>query len=471
MKAAWPDMRKFMRSTPLRLTAGLVALFAVVSLISLGATYLFVRDSIDNAMRDDIDLELSVFEDTDTAADLIKLIEARSDGIDPEHRIISYITSGGQHFGNGVISSAREKFQDVTLSGNDDFYDGDYLVRGEKVHNGLLAIATSREQIDDLGALFLNILWLSLLPTTLIAFTSGVLIARRSARRIEAVNGTLSRLAQGDLSARVSHLSGRADDVSAIAEQVDRMAAAQQSSVDALKQVSADIAHDLKTPIQRVSVLLNQVREIPDLPTRLTDILERAGQETDGIVATFQSLLQIAQIEGGSPKGRFKPVDLGKLAATFVEVYEPAAEESGHILTLALPERSGCVVLGEKGLLGQLIANLIENAIRHTPSGSQINVAVRKHAEQVSLTVSDTGSGIPTDERQNVMRRLYRLEKSRTTPGNGLGLSLVAVIADLHGAELTLGSNEPGLSVKLTFKAAGDSLLAACDAPRKTAHQ
>lgn len=456
MKLALPDLRTFIRSTPLRLTAGLVALFALVSLISLGATYLIVRDSIDNAMRDDIKLEMSVFEDTATAADLTELVQARSNGIDPEHRVISYITSDGQHFGNGVISQARDKFQVIDLSSDDDFHDGDYLVRGEKVHDGLLVIATSREQIDDLGELFVNILLLSLLPTTLIAFTSGILIARRSARRIEAVNNTLNKLAMGDLSARVSKLSGRADDVSAIAEQVDRMATAQQSSVEALKQVSADIAHDLKTPIQRVSVLLNQASEIPDLPKRLGEILEQAGRETNGIVATFQSLLQIAQIEGGSPKGRFKPVDLGKLAATFVDVYEPNADESGHKIVADIPADGTCIVSGDQVLLGQLFANLIENAMRHTPSGSDIRVKVKNLGKKVELTVADTGPGIPADERQNVLRRLYRLDQSRTTPGNGLGLSLVAVIAELHDAKLELGPNHPGLSVKVVFDSTRD---------------
>ena len=379
------------------------------------------------------------------------MVQIRSDHTDPEQRVISYITSDGQHFGNGVIAQARDEFQITKLPDDDDFHDGEYLVLGERVRDGLLVVAASREQIDDLGALFLNILLMSVLPTTLIAFTIGILIARRSARRISAVNITLNNLAQGDLTARVSSLGGRSDDISAIAEQVDRMAVAHQSSVAVLKQVSADIAHDLKTPIQRVSVLLNQAGDIPNLPEDLQNILERAGKETLGIVATFQSLLQIAQIEGGSPKGRFKAVDLGRLAATFIEVYGPNAEESGHILTAELPLDGACLVSGEKVLLGQLLANLIENAMRHTPVGTKIKVAVKSNAGKVELTVADTGPGIPAEERQNVLRRLYRLEKSRTTPGNGLGLSLVAVIAELHDAELELSSNNPGLIVKLVF--------------------
>jgi signal transduction histidine kinase len=305
-----------------------------------------------------------------------------------------------------------------------------------------------------LGELFLNILLLSVLPTTVVALTAGLIISRRSGRRIDAIGGTLKQLTAGDLSARVKNIDGREDDLSSIARLVDSMAAAQQSSVNALRQVSADIAHDLKTPIQRVAVLLSKAREMPDLPEKLESILDEAGQETTGIVATFQSLLQISQIEGGSPKNRFQPVDLGMLAATFVEVYEPAAEETGHRIEAVLPGRGAAIILGEKGLLGQVLANLIENALRHTPAGSSIKVAVSSQADKVCLEVSDTGPGVPADERQNVLRRLYRLETSRTTPGNGLGLSLVAAIVDMHGGEIEMSDNEPGLRVAMTFEKA-----------------
>lgn len=187
--------------------------------------------------------------------------------------------------------------------------------------------------------------------------------------------------------------------------------------------------------------------------------MTRAGQETDGIVATFQSLLQIAQIEGGSPKARFKPVDLSQLAATFVEVYEPAADESGHQLSVVdmstdmTAGTGGVMVNGEKGLLGQVLANLIENALRHTPAGTPIDVSVARVGAEVVLSVADSGAGIPAQERENVLRRLYRLEQSRTTSGSGLGLSLVAVIAELHEARLELDSNAPGLVVRLIFPA------------------
>lgn len=440
-----------LRSTPLRLALALVLLFAFVSLLSLGASYLVIRDSFSKTMETDLRQDLAGFQAAPSAGALAQLIAAEAAVTDPERRILSYLTSDGKRYGNGVIARSSEGFRVLSFPDGEDLSEGPYLALTANLHGGQLTVANSRSQIEDLGELFLNILLLSVLPTTAVALAAGLIISRRSGRRIEAIGTALKQLTAGDLSARVKNMFGREDDLSSIAEQVDRMAAAQQSSVSALRQVSADIAHDLKTPIQRVAVLLNRARDLPDLSDKLESILDEAGQETTAIVATFQSLLQIAQLEGGSPKNRFQPVDLGALAATFVEVYEPSAEECGHQIESDLPGQGSAVVKGEKGLLGQVLANLIENALRHTPAGSSINVVVRSQADKVLVEVRDTGPGVPADERQNVLRRLYRLETSRTTPGNGLGLSLVAAIVDLHGGRIELGNNEPGLLVSMTF--------------------
>lgn len=440
-----------LRSTPLRLAVALVVLFAAVSLLSLGASYLVIRDSFNQAMETDLQQKLAGFQAAPSASAIAQLITAEAAVTDPEQKILSYLTADGKHYGNGFIAQSEEGFRTISIADGEDIFEGPYLALSAELHGGQLTLASSRSQIEDLGELFLSILLLSLLPTTVIALAAGLIFARRSGRRIEAVGRTLEKLTAGDLSARVEKMEGRHDDLSTIAMQVDRMATAQQSSVDALRQVSADIAHDLKTPIQRVSVLLNRARDVPELPRAIERLLDEAGQETAGIVATFQSLLQIAQIEGGSPRNRFEPVDLGALVATFAEVYEPTADETGHRLLVDLPKTGSCVVSGEKGLLGQVLANLIENALRHTPKGSTITMALRATNAEVDLTVLDNGPGIPIEERENVLRRLYRLESSRTTPGNGLGLSLVAVIADLHGAKFELGSNNPGLVVRLTF--------------------
>ena len=169
-----------------------------------------------------------------------------------------------------------------------------------------------------------------------------------------------------------------------------------------------------------------------------------------GIASVFQSLLQIASVETGSPKAHFKSVDLNQLCQTMTEVYEPAAFANDQSLVCTVPPQT-VQVLGDKNLLGQVLANLVENAMRHTPKGSEITVNLEQNAGHAVLEVADNGPGIPASERENVVRRLYRLDRSRHTPGNGLGLSLVEGVVKLHGGSLTLLDNAPGLKVRIEF--------------------
>ena len=182
-------------------------------------------------------------------------------------------------------------------------------------------------------------------------------------------------------------------------------------------------------------------------------LLDKAKAELDGIVGVFHALLQIAQIETGSPKAGFKPVDLVELCGTFRDLYEPAAAEAVHSLTFTHEDKARFEVLGDRGLLGQVLANLIENAIRHTQPDARITLSLTREDGRSVVSVSDNGPGVPPDERELVLRRLYRRDQSRSTPGAGLGLSLVSSIATLHGATVELEDNAPGLRVVLRFPA------------------
>jgi signal transduction histidine kinase len=215
--------------------------------------------------------------------------------------------------------------------------------------------------------------------------------------------------------------------------------------------VSSDIAHDLKTPIQRVAVYLDDMARTVPSASDEGALLGKAQDEVAGIASVFQSLLQIASVESGSPKAHFKPVNLNQLCETMTEVYEPAAAAKGQSLVCAVPDKTVQVV-GDKNLLGQVLANLVENAMRHTPEGSKITVTLAQNAGRAILEIADNGPGIPAAEREKVVRRLYRLDRSRNTPGNGLGLSLVEGVVKLHGGHLTLLDNAPGLRVRIEFQ-------------------
>nr|WP_232237237.1 HAMP domain-containing sensor histidine kinase [Thiosulfatihalobacter marinus] len=429
----------------------MAVLFALVSLVSLAATYVIVRDNTEQSLRATLEQEMASFRALPNTAAVVAFVRSQSETASPEDRILSFVLPGGLLVGNGALVSQGDGFAAVSLNGEFGDLEGDYFALGGPIHGGQMTIARSAEPLHDIQEAFLSVFLFSLIPTTLIVVGGGVLLARRSVKRLDRIDATLDRLTTGDYAARVSPMDGRADDLTRIGARIDKMAAAQEQQISALKQVSADIAHDLKTPIQRVSVLLNRLQDKANLDSDSADLVDRANAETDGIVKTFQSLLQIAQIEGGSPRKRFEPVDVAALARTFCEVYEPAAEETGHALLCDVPDQPMYVV-GDKTLLGQVFANLIENALRHTPDGANVSVGAVLDGGAVRLTVSDTGPGIPADERENVLRRLYRLERSRTTPGNGLGLSLVAAIVDMHEGEMRLEDNEPGLRVEIDLK-------------------
>ncbi len=441
-------------STPLRLSLAMAALFAIVSLASLTVTYAIVRDNTEQTLRLTLEQEMAGFRALPNAAAVIAFIRSHAESASPRDRILSYVLPGGLHFGNAALVPDGEGYRAVSFDPEVSEITGSYFALGEALHGGLLTIAVNGETLEKTREAFLSVFLFSLIPTTLLTVGAGVLLARRSARRLDRIDGTLDRLTSGDFTARVAAMEGGADDLSRIGARIDKMAAAQEQQISALKQVSADIAHDLKTPIQRVSVLLDRLRGSGELGSEAAGLADRAHEETEGIVRSFQALLQIAQIEGGSPRKRFEPVDLGALARTFCEVYGPAAEESEHRLTCIAPE-GPMIVKGEKTLLGQVFANLIENALRHTPGGTAITVAVAQSDGKVRLEVSDSGPGIPEAERENVLRRLYRLERSRTTAGNGLGLSLVAAIVDIHDGTLALESGEPGLRVVITLGEGG----------------
>lgn len=439
------------RSMPLRLALLLVLLFSTVSLLSLAASYAVTQRSFEQAIRADLQQDIAGFRAAPSARAVALLVQAESRDTDPGRLVLSYVAPSGRIYGNGAIARDDEGFHIVSLREGQAEFDGAYLSLTTTLYGGQLTIARSRAEIEALGSVFMNILWISLIPTVLIALSGGLILARRLKRHVEVIGGTLDDLTAGDLTARVSVGPRWSDDLAQIGSRLNDMARAQEASVTALKQVSSDIAHDLKTPVQRVSLQLDDLARTVAPGSTAEDLVSAAQQEVAGIASVFQSLLQLAQVDSGAAKARFASVDLVALSQTMVDVYEPAAAERNQTLTLDAPEYP-VVVDGERNLLGQLLANLIENAVRHTPEGSRIVVRAAEEEGKPVLSVSDDGPGIPEPEREKVLERLYRLDSSRHTQGNGLGLSLVDAVVRLHDASLLLQDAGPGLTVKVEFQ-------------------
>jgi signal transduction histidine kinase len=222
-----------------------------------------------------------------------------------------------------------------------------------------------------------------------------------------------------------------------------------QMLMDGLRQVSNDIAHDLRTPLTRLRQRLELARAKATTVADYQAAVDQALAETDEILDTFGALLRIAQIEAGTRRSAFTEVDLSGVLQTIVETYAAVAEDHQHGLASRIAE--GVTVQGDRQLLTQMIANLVENALRHTPTGTRIEIELAEPSSAPVCVIRDNGPGIPEPERQKVFRRFYRLDSSRATPGSGLGLSLVAAVAELHRIAIEVGDNRPGLQVTLRF--------------------
>jgi signal transduction histidine kinase len=267
-------------------------------------------------------------------------------------------------------------------------------------------------------------------------------------RRVEAVSRTSRAIIDGNLARRIP-VRGVDDEFDHLALSLNAMLDRIQALMEGLKQVSSDIAHDLRTPLSRLRQRLEVARLRSQSVEELRAALDGSIAHVDAILETFGALLRIAQIESGTRKAAFAQVDLSEVLSAMVEIYAPVAEAKGQSITGAITP--ALAVRGDRDLLTQMFANLVENAIRHSPQGAAIALSASLQAGTIEALVCDTGPGIPERSRSKVFLRFFRVDESRTTAGSGLGLSLVAAVAALHDIEITLGDNHPGLRVMLRF--------------------
>jgi signal transduction histidine kinase len=306
-----------------------------------------------------------------------------------------------------------------------------------------------------------SFLW-GMVATVLLALAGGSLISLRVLRKVEAVARTSRDIIGGDLARRLP-VSGADDEFDRLATSLNAMLARIQDLMEDIRQVSSDIAHDLRTPITRLRQRLEYALRGAGSTEDMRRTMEEALAEIDSILATFGALLRIAQIESGARRSAFTRIDLSELLLRVAAAYEPVAAERGQTLAAAVPP--GLAVHGDRALLTQLFANLIENAIQHSPDGAAIAVSAMAGGEALEIAVADNGPGIPEPFREKVFQRFFRLEESRTSDGNGLGLSLVAAIAALHEVPVLLEDNQPGLVVRLRFAASPRADEASGEAP------
>jgi signal transduction histidine kinase len=323
----------------------------------------------------------------------------------------------------------------------------------------------------------------SLLIVIVLGLGGGIFVARRVLRRIDAMTGTTQRIMAGDLSGRLP-VGRSGDELDRLAENLNAMLERIEALMMGLKEVSDNIAHDLKTPLTRLRNRAEEALAKSGSETEYRSALERTIEESDGLIRTFNALLMIARAESGQARGNMDDFDAADVARDIHELYEPLAEDGGVTLRVkATPAQ----LHGNRELISQALANLVENAIKYgrpasvaQPLGAdavadtdQVVIEARRDGDQVLLSVRDRGPGIPEADRKHAVERFVRLEASRTQPGSGLGLSLASAVATLHGGELRLGDAHPGLTATLAIPAragVGDRLAAQTpDVPQKAA--
>ena len=323
--------------------------------------------------------------------------------------------------------------------------------KGVAVEGGYLFVGWSAHQLREMEEMVTGSFMWGLAASVVLALVGGVFAGHRIMRKIESVSETTRDIVAGDLTRRV-RVSSAGDEFDNLAGSINSMLDRIEGLMSELRQVTTDIAHDLRTPLSRLRQRLERAQRPEADVAELREAVAGTVGEVDVILGIFGALLRIAQIESGARRSGFGVVDLSELLGTVAELYRSSAEEKGQAFLLSVADNLS--VGGDRELLLQLFANLVENAIKHSPPESRITLSAWQEPGRACVEIADNGPGIPAQLRSKVLQRFFRLESSRTTQGSGLGLSLAHAVVKLHEASMKLSHNDPGLKVVVAMPAA-----------------
>ena len=440
------------RSTALRLAAFYTAAFAL-SVVGLGTiTLLTTRASLRQQFDARIRAESAGLAQEFRTEGLTGVLQAvRERDLTPGALDYGLDGPGGQPLA-GRLAGRKSPLGWAALAMTEPAREGESIrtLTTELPGGYRLVVGDDNDRSEGLQQTVLNSFVWAFAGVVVLGFLGGFGFSREVHRRLAAISGTAQAIIDGDLERRVPTRASD-DDLNRLAATINRMLDRIAVLMQSLRQVSDGIAHDLRTPLTRLRQRLEAAHGLT--AAEKDEAIEGALRDLDGALDTFAALLRIAQVEAGARRSAFQPVDLAALSRTVVEAFSPSAEEADQDLTMEAA--SPVWVEGDPELLTQMLVNLVENAMRHAGSPATIRVRVAQDGLSRRISVVDDGPGVPADERRRLFDRFYRLERSRSTPGSGLGLSLVAAVAHLHGAEIELLDAHPGLEARVTFPAAG----------------
>jgi signal transduction histidine kinase len=439
------------RHSSFRLALGVTLFILATLMLASGFGYGLLHAQLAGRQDARVTEIFAALEQTSMQGDEVDLVEAITTRINasPDHATVYLLrnSSGKILAGNMQALALPSGWSTLPATRIGIVTDYPYRMFVGKAGDYDLTVGLSNADLDDLQEIVVSAFGWAALVAFIATLSLGAFLAIRVQNQLSQAEAAMTRFAQGDLTARLP-VTGRRDDLDKISIAINVSLARLGNLVEAMRQVSVDVAHELRTPLNRLRIRIETAAEKAASGASVASELAAALTESETINQTFSALLRIAQIDGGARRDHFATVDLASVIANLAEIYADVAEDAGMGLTCQT--EAAAVIFGDKELLTQAFANLIENAIRHCPQGTQIVCKVSIAQGHVTASVADNGPGIPEQERDLVLRRLYRPEKSRTTQGSGLGLSLVKAVADLHGAELKLADASPGLIVRLT---------------------
>lgn len=333
------------------------------------------------------------------------------------------------------------------------------LISGEKRHSEparmmltllpggyqLLVVTDLKEQ-QTLQARLLQTVLAAIAIIVALALAGGIFMSHNVQRRLNAVGHTANEIMSGDLTRRMP-VTRRNDEFDSLSRVLNTMLARIEHLMHSMRDVTNNLAHDLRNPLNRLRNRLETSQFQPSAQTDYPQLIQDTIVEVDELIKTFNALLSIAQIESSAQRQDWAEVDLTLLIEELADLYTAVAEEQN--LTLSYHAAPSLQIHGNRQLLAQAITNLLDNAVKYTPAGGEIHLAATQQAGNITITVADNGPGIPKAQREQVFKRFTRLDNARSTPGNGLGLSLVKAVAELHGATVQLDDNYPGLQASI----------------------
>jgi signal transduction histidine kinase len=460
---------KFLRTTAFKLTLVYVVVFALFAAFLLGYFAWNTRRLITEQITQTVDAEIIGLNEQYRLGGIRRLVfvvDARARR--PGSSLYLVTTAAGEGLAGNISSlatgvletpgwteTAYRRLDDPEGSGHRA------LVRVFQLPGGFrLLVGRDLEERDRLHDIVLAAGRWSLAAIVVLGLAGGFFVTRRVLKRVDAMTDTTRTIMDGDLTGRLP-IAGTGDELDRLAGNLNIMLERIEALMHGLKEVSDNIAHDLKTPLTRLRNRCEEALRLAEDESQYRAALETTIEESDGLIRTFNALLMIARAESGQGRDSMSEFDAAEIARGVGDLYEPLADDKGLVLKVEAPVSAP--VRGNRELVSQALANLVDNAIKYGrrngagENGAEADIVVKAMGEgdRIFLTVADAGPGIPEADRGRAVERFVRLEQSRSQPGSGLGLSLASAVARLHGGELKLEDNQPGLRTVISLPRAG----------------